>query len=422
MSKTYSLLSQLTGAGFMYDKSPRHASHYFNQESRSLYRNQPRVPFEFYVGINLNDFQLYDGTGTRKYIKSFFNSTEYNQIHPLVKSVEMPSAKINTDVLNQYNRRRMSQTKVSFEPIRMVFHDVIDGKVLKFWDMYYRYYFMEGNESGMNAPKQGPGFKSPMSLSSLVKSITPTLNPALANIGTDIKKLFNFNNPFSDPPTNSFGSKNALQNIVENRLDNHHFGYNLQQVGNVRELIQSIDIFQVHGGRFNQVRLVNPRIVSFNHDTLNYSTSDKTLEITLTIMYEYSYYIIQNMKLGGGESNNVSGKEFFDHGEILELPALAFNSALMDFVESNNPLLQSDNPVLSRIGKNTQSSLGAVSGAFLSDKVTRKASASALGALTAGPQPLPGIKPPVPVPRSFKPSIPAAPSTMFRDMNRIGKK
>lgn len=413
-----SLVTSLTGLGFYYEKSSRHASYNFNQESNSLYKNQPRFPFEYYININLNNV----GTAA-DYIKNFFNSPNWAQVQPLVKSIEMPAMKIETTPLNQYNRKRLSQTSIAFEPIKMVFHDVADGKTLKFWEMYYRYYFADGSEPGINMPKDlSSQTSSPYSLETLLHNITPALNPNIANLPSSIKSAFQGKTPGNIAATNTNGQKSNLQNIVSDTLDNHNFGFNLPQVRNVRNLIQSIEIYQVHGGRFNSVTLVNPRIASFTHDTLNYSTGDKTLELTFSIEYEYAYYTIQNLKLGNGEPQNTSTKEQFAHGEFLELPALAFNAQLMDFMESNNPLLNSDNPILQRIGKNVQSTIGATTGAFLSNKVVRPASASVLnGMANISPKPYAAPSTPPVAARSFastaKPS-----STKYQDMNRTSTK
>ena len=411
-----SLVTSLTGMGFFYEKSSRHASYNFNQDGQSLYRNQPRLPFEFYININLNN------VGTAKdYISSFFNNPTWAQVQPLVKSIEMPSMKIETTPLNQYNRKRLSQTKMSFEPIKMVFHDVADGKTLKFWEMYYRYYFADGNEPGMNDPKKSPGKSATMSVETLLHNITPKLNPSIAGLPASVKNLFGGSpNPSTDLPTNTNGDKSAIQNIVSDTLDNHNFGFNLPTVQNVRNLIQNIEIYQVHGGRYNSVTLVNPRISAFTHDTLAYATGDKTLELTFTIEYEYAYYTIQNMKLGNGETNNTSTIEQFSHGEFLELPALAFNATLNEFIESNNPLLNSDNPILQRIGKNVQSSIGATTGAFISNKLTRKASASVLsGMASISPKPTVNNAGPTPAARPFA-STAKPTSGKYPDMNRTG--
>jgi len=413
-----SLFTSLTGAGFFYEKSPRHATYNFNQDALALYRNQPRVPFEYYININLNNV----GTASR-YISDYFNNPSWAQVMPLVKTIEMPSMKISTEHLNQYNRKRLSQTKIDYEPVKVVFHDVVDGKTLKFWEMYYRYYFSDGTEPGKNSAKSSQANNKTYSVEELVKNITPKLNPDIANLPASVKSMFQSNSPSgSNSPVNTVGEKNALQNIVSDTLDNHHFGFNLPTVSNIRNLIQTIDIYQVHGGRFNQVTLVNPRIAAFTHDVLNYAEGAKTLELTFMIEYEYAYYTIQNMKLGNpdNQTNNNSTISQYSHGETLELPALAFNTTLLDFVESNNPLLTSDNPILQRIGKNTQSAIGTVTGSFLSDKVVRPISASVLNGLAQiNPTPYYTLGNPPVQARSFA-SAAQRDSTSYRDVNRTG--
>ena len=413
-----SLFTSLTGMGFFYEKNPRHATYNFSQDGRSLYRNQPRFPFEYYIDIKLNNV----GTAST-YIKKYFSTADLQQIMPLVKTIDMPSMKIETTALNQYNRKRLSQTKIAFEPVKVVFHDVADGKTLKFWDMYYKYYFSDGSEPGVNDVKQAQAQNKSMSVESLIKGIIPKINPAITSLPASIKSLINGNSldPSASLATNTNGDKKMLQNIVGNSLDNHNFGFNLPTVDNIRNLIQTIDIYQVHGGRFNKVTLVNPRISAFTHDVLNYAAGDKTLELTMTFEYEYAYYTIQNLELGGSESNNQSTKDQFSHGEALELPSLAFNAKLMDFIESNNPLLQSDNPILQRIGKNVQSSIGDVTGKFAGNLV-RKTSSSVLNGLASiSPKPASSPQSPLIQTRPFASSAATNPGNNYADMSRIAK-
>lgn len=416
MASFSNLVTSLTGAGFFYERSPRHSSYHFNQESQSLYRNQPRFPFEYYVTINLNNV----GTASN-YISQFYNNPTWQQVAPLIKSIEMPSMKIDTESLNQYNRKRISQTRINYDPIKLVFHDVADGKTLKFWEMYYRYYFADGSEPGKNVNKATPNSGQPQySVEQFVQNIIPKINPDIIGLPSSIKDIFRPKGQQNLLAMGSSGDKQTTQNIISDSLDNHHFGFNLPTVMNVRNLIQSIDIFQVHGGRFNKVTIVNPRISAFTHDVLTYADSEKTLEITFSLEYEYAYYTIQNMKLGGNEQNNNSSKEFFEHGETLELPALAFNTTLLDFIESNNPLLQSDNPILQRIGKRVQSELGTVTGSFLSDKVVRKISAGALdGLANIRPTPYHPTSTATISSRSFKSSA-ISTSNAYKDVNRRG--
>jgi hypothetical protein len=416
-----SLFTSLTGTGFFYEKNSRHATYNFNQDAQTLYRNQPRFPFEYYIDIKLNNV----GTAS-SYIAQFFNNPSWAQVSPLVKTVEMPSFKIETTPLNQYNRKRLSQTKIAFEPVKIVFHDVADGKTLKFWEMYYRYYFADGNEPDQNISKTDQQKNGTYSVESFLNNITPSFNPNISGLPASVRNLFQSNaSTGANSSTNDNGDKSALQNIVTDTLDNHKFGFNLGTVQNIRNLIQTIKIYQVHGGRFNEVTLVNPRISAFTHDVLNYAESGKTLELTFTFEYEYAYYTIQNMKLGSGtntnnQTNNDSSIEPFIHGEFLELPALAFNASLLDFIESNNPLLVSDNPILQRVGKNVQSSIGAVTGAFASDQITRRVSASALDGLAhISPTPYNPVSTPVIQTRPFASSA-TRDSTAYRDVNRTG--
>ncbi len=380
-----SLQSSLNGSELYYEKSSRHATYNFNQAAQSLFINQPRFPFEYYVNIGLNN------VGTAKtFISDFFNTASLEQIMPLVKMVEMPSMKIETTPLNQYNRKRLSQTKIAYEPIKMVFHDVADGKTLKFWDMYYRYYFADGNEPGKNQSKKLQTFGG--------------TNSNLA--GT------------SPSSTNTNGDKSAIQNIVSDTLDNHNFGFNLPTVENIRNLIQTIEIYQVHGGRFNQVTLVNPRISSFNHDMLNYAASDKTLEITFLFEYEYAYYTIQNMKLGGDQPNNSSTINQFLHGDFLELSNLSFNQVDPNFIESNNPALQSGN-ILSSHNYNVQTDLSSVTSSYSSSSGVSTSASSLSGMIDISPEPINNLRPAVITTRPFE-STGTSDSTMYLDMDRIG--
>jgi hypothetical protein len=280
------------------------------------------------------------------------------------------------------------------------------------------YYFGDGNEPGKNQEKVGPPAPGANVTTEFLKNITPSFNPNLANLPASVKNVFSgqkFPGLFSS--TNQNGDKSAIENIVSDTLDSHLFGFNLPTVQNIRNLIGSIDIYQVHGGRFNQVTLVNPRISSFNHDTLDYSEGSKSLQLTFTFEYEYAYYTIQNLELGKAGSS----KEQFEHGEFLELPALAFNARLIDFIESNNPLLTSDNPILQRVGKNVQSSLGALTGSFASKAVRRVTSSALDGLAQISPTP----HNPIPVAkiltRPFD-SVPSINSTAYKDVSRIVNK
>src|SRR5215471_2283737 len=66
--------------------------------------NHPRVAWEYYVRINLDDSAL-----AHDYFRKYFTGDQYEQFQVLVKSVDMPSMKIDTVGMNQYNRKRLTQ-------------------------------------------------------------------------------------------------------------------------------------------------------------------------------------------------------------------------------------------------------------------------------------------------------------------------
>ena len=384
-----SLQSYITSQKFLYLKTPEHAIHNFGQKNQSLFINQPRVPFEFYVGINLNN------VGTAKsFISQHFNSQELDQIAPLVKSIDMPSMKIETTPLNQYNRKRINQSKIMFDPIKIVFHDVADGKTLKFWEMYYRYYFGDGNEPGVNSAKQKSS--SDGIYATEQKTTTPISTgttgggqSSSAYAAVDPRRVDLQNSTSTDSPTNTIGTKSTTENIIADTLNSQLFGYNLPTVQNVRNLIQSIDIYQVHGGKFNQVTLVNPRISAFTHDNLNYASSDRSLELTFTIEYEYAYYNIKNMTLGGTESNNTSSTAPFENGAFLELPQLSFSTSVVDLMQSSTSIVNV-NEVSAYNSQNSQSKLGSlVSSTYPQVANINRVSSSVLGGtLNLQPNPI----------------------------------
>lgn len=394
-------------------RSSRLATKTFNQSAQALYRNNPRVPFEYYISISLNNL----GTA-RNFISQFFNNDDWQQMLPLVKTVDMPSMKIDTTVMNQYNRKRLSQSKLSFDPIKMVFHDVADGKTLKFWEMYYRYYFGEGNEPGVNSPKQGEqstgvyateefGYGAAQQNSNFTNGV----NTTRTSYGNSSSGL--------DSPTNTLSEKSTLQNIISTSLDNHNFGYNLPVVNNIRNLIQSIEIYQVHGGRYNKVVLVNPRISGFTHDTLNYAAGDRTLEVTFTLEYEYAYYSIENMELGGTESGNNSSSEPFENSGHLELPSLSFTSSDPGFIQGPNPAIPRNFEQTLKTN-NIQTSMGSVIDSRNSTDAYRRVSSSVLdGVIDINPPP---VRPTGPTNIKNRPFVQTAPrgTNMYIDVNRTG--
>jgi hypothetical protein len=343
------LLTSLTGFGFGYFRDSRHAARTFDQQGIASIKTVPRMGFQYFVTMNLNPIGS-------ELLEEYKLKEDFPSLFPLVKSVDLPSIKIDTDLLNEYNRKRISQTKINFDPIKMTFHDVVDGRTMKLWQMYYEFYFKDGT------------------------------------------------------PFNTDEQKTQSDDIANPTTFTDKFGYNLTGVEDSRYLIRDIEIVQIHAAKFNKVTLVNPRISSMSPSGLAYENSTTT-DFTVTIEYEYLRYDIKNEPLTDDDL------ELFRYGEFMDLPTLAFTSAVNDRLSGVNPLLKSDNPVAQRVGRNLQSSLGNVLGASTSG-VTRGATSSALDGL-ANISPTPVNPTPIPKsnPRNFNSKAPTT-SNNFKDTVR----
>lgn len=189
----------------------------------------PYLGFQYFIRVNYNG-------ALEDFVKSYFSDQPFFSTNTFVKSVTLPSIGIDSEVFNEYNRKRISQTKLEFEPVDITFHDIVNGSTLKLWQMYYQYYFADGR------------YKD--------KSVT-----------------------------------NAPVNPVD--FERRKFGYDIGteqgRVNDIRYLYKSIEIFQISHGNFNKVTLYNPRIVDFKHDTMDYS-SNETVEVSYTFDYEWAEY------------------------------------------------------------------------------------------------------------------------------------
>jgi hypothetical protein len=269
----------LFGGGTTYFDDSKHAAWNFGTKSTYYQDNTPRLSFQYFVRFIFND-NVRCANGT-KFVQRYLNTSEQAMLIPLVKSVDMPSATVDTTILNQYNRKRIAQTKVHYEPIALTMHDVVDGKTLRLWEMYYEYYFKDN----------------------LVVTDPKTGGPSY-----DIKHLH------ATPPD----TDDTLQIDFDSS-----YGYNMETVQNNKQLIKNIDIFQVHGGRFSAVTLINPRITSFKHDTLRYDKNDLT-EMTFGIEYERSQYMNYNMAFTDSIFDELA-KGVYQYGQFSELDGYAPN-------------------------------------------------------------------------------------------------
>lgn len=116
----------------------RHASALY---LRNNYRLAGKPKFLYHVVLNIN-FEALNTLGSS--VSSLLNKREFNL---LVQSVDLPQYTVEVNTLNQYNRKKLNQTKINFNPVALTFHDDMAGLTTLLWESYYRYYYQDPNYS-----------------------------------------------------------------------------------------------------------------------------------------------------------------------------------------------------------------------------------------------------------------------------------
>lgn len=254
--------------GFTATNSLRDYTHASKTFRTNAYELKPRFKFLFHVVFSLN----YNEIPALKNAKVFNPENVYN-LSLAVKTIDLPKYSVDTATLNQYNRKRVVQTKINYEPVQVTFHDDGGDNIREMWYQYYSYYYKD---------------------------------PAQQYISTA-------------PPTNGTPGRNATK---QNGFSyNNRDIYEQQRTGNVSDwgfigenfmdgtssssgkppFFKDIQIFGFDQHKYARYILVNPVITNWNHDTYDYSQGNGVMQHTMTIRYETVKYF--NGALGKPDAN-----------------------------------------------------------------------------------------------------------------------
>jgi len=112
-------------------RDQQHADHMFNSDQ---FRLAPKHNFLFHVAFSINPNALQNLN---------LVGAQGQEINMLVKSVDLPSYKVETVMLNQYNRKKVMQTKHTPGEVGIKFHDDNMGLINQLWQNYYNYYYAD---------------------------------------------------------------------------------------------------------------------------------------------------------------------------------------------------------------------------------------------------------------------------------------
>ena len=215
-------------------------------------QNPPRQKFQGYVNFIPN--------------RSLFTESWYKdsaafrtQISSLVRTASLPEIELKTETKNQYNRKRIVNTGVEYQPVDIKVFDTINNEWLTMFMKYYSYHYM-------NPRNKGDGTRD--------------------GIGS-----YTANRISGDATGSKFG-------FSDGEFDSNKFGLNLNLYSN---FFERIDYVLYHGNKGVQYSLFNPVLTRFRTGEIDYSSSE-VMEFDMTFEYE-SFTIFENVNFGLTDSD-----------------------------------------------------------------------------------------------------------------------
>jgi hypothetical protein len=225
-----------------------HASKTFRTDS---YAYAPKYKFLFHVYFDIN----------KDFISAFSQLPVDQNFGLAVKNISLPKYNFELTTMNQYNRKRIVQTKIKYDPIQITFHDDNANLIRKLWYTYYTYYYKDATNTDF-------------SLNNGV-SRTDGMNSAM---GLDTRDTYDYN----------FGSTTWGYIGESSKQPETTFAAALGR--SKPSFFKAINIYGFNQHNFVLYRLVNPTIESFSHDTYDYSQTNGIMEHQMNLQYEFVKY------------------------------------------------------------------------------------------------------------------------------------
>jgi hypothetical protein len=226
-------LQSVTDTGIQV-KDFAHASRLY---ADNVFALAPKAGWLYYVVFDVEPSAITDA--------QWANQQRLSEVGMLVKSADLPKFGIQTEVVNQYNRKTVVQKGINYNPVSINMHDDQSNVVHNLWLNYYRYYYADSTWGGT-----GP-------------------------IGTAR------NNTPGAYQNNKYLPSTDLFNPVN---------YGLNSRLTVAPFFRSITIYQLNRKLFTSYKLVNPIIQSWEHDRVDQTQGNKLAESKMSLNYEAVFY------------------------------------------------------------------------------------------------------------------------------------
>lgn len=238
-------------------KDYAHASKTFRTNGYEL---APRNKFLFHVYFNLNTTDI-------PALNAVFPESEVSSLGLLVKTIQLPTYTLDTETLNQYNRKRIIQKKINYMPVSMTFHD--DGGDLSrlLWYNYYSYYYKDPNQQYGSAP---------------------AMNGSIGQVDNEPGFSYNNRDIYSNSrPVNDWG---YIGESYSQGAAGASGNLGPDQSSGKPPFFRDITIYGMDQHKWASYVLINPLIKEWKHDQYNYSEGGGIMENSMTVEYETVKY------------------------------------------------------------------------------------------------------------------------------------
>lgn len=235
-------------------KDYAHASKTFRTNGYEL---SPRYKFLFHVYFNIN-------TGQIPPLQNVFGQGDVASVGLMVKTIQLPNYTVAVDTMNQYNRKRLIQTKIDYNPVQVVFNDDQGDLIRNMWYNYFSYYYKDPSQQYNSNP--------------VTNGIIGQLQTLQNGFGYNTRDTYSGNR-----------SVNDWGYIGESYTDGtRNTGAGLE--GGKPPFFRDITIYGMSQKKYVSYTLINPMITEWQHDTYDYAQGGGTMTNVMTIRYETVKY------------------------------------------------------------------------------------------------------------------------------------
>lgn len=235
-----------------------HASKTFRTAGYDL---APRNKFLYYVYFNLNT--------SIPAVANLVSGGKSSVIGLMAKSAQLPGYQMDVQTMNQYNRKRLVQTKINYNPAQIVLHDDHSDLIRNMWYQYYQYYYSDPTYKYGNTPNQSGALGQ--------------VNNLFTGFSYNSNDTYAASRPVQHWGLSGQGYNNPSLQSLSNSLINN-------AASTVQPFFNDITIYGMSQKTYAQYTMINPLITEWLHDTYDYSQGNGIMQHTMSIRYEAVKY------------------------------------------------------------------------------------------------------------------------------------